>query len=534
MRTGIGDEYATLFHYFLGELPEGEQEAVEERYMLDEAYAELRDEVEMDLVDAYVAGTLTPLERRHFERHYMVTRERREGVKAAYLSRVYRERIARPAARAPSAHRLAFLPERSMIPAMAAALVVIAMAGASWLIYESWEIHREIRGVVQTAVNRPVRPPGGSQGAGIARSEPGSSGPPPLAPQRVPPKTSVITAAPPEDKADKGDKQQPAPAPAPAPAQAAPIEPPSQALQTRTTTAAHLEDKDARRDKQEPAPAPASASAEVAPVPIEPPSQALQTSRDTPPVYARDQSSRAAIQRRLESEYQLTKVSDDNSDIVTAGSVLVLHKDKLLMVAATSTANPCMNNYKDGKISPTKACGVGEKLSRLPGFAHVPGGSSAPATRNFVTGEKFWVTKIDVRDSGVVLNFFTDATPAGDQGVRYKGSLTIPFGALMPTPEEVLKVVAEVITVAPPEDKDAKRDQQQPAVAPVPVPTEAPPAATEPSPPPTVKISLGQTPEQVVAVLGSPLRTAKVGTKDIYFYQDVKVTFVDGKLTDIQ
>src|ERR1035441_8309275 len=131
MRTGIGEEYRTLIHYFLGELPEGEQEAVEERYMLDEAYAELRDEVEMDLVDAYVGGTLTALERRHFEQHYLVTRERKEGVKAAYLSRVYRERIAPPAARAPSAPGPVFLRERPMIPAMAAAIAGPALSGGA-------------------------------------------------------------------------------------------------------------------------------------------------------------------------------------------------------------------------------------------------------------------------------------------------------------------------------------------------------------------------------------------------------------------
>ncbi len=269
-----------------------------------------------------------------------------------------------------------------------------------------------------------------------------------------------------------------------------------------------------------------------------------------------------AIQKKLESEYQLTKTTDDKSDIVTAGSVIVLHKDKVLMVAATSTANPCMNTYKDGRIVPTKACGVGEKLRRLPGFGHVPGGTSAPATRNFVSGEKFWVTKIDVRSNGVVFDFFTDSTPAGDSGIRYKGALTVPFGALAPTPEEALKAVAEIITVAPSEDakdgkegKDAKGgDQAQPAAQggqaqappasqpappadPAPAPAEAAPAAIAPPPAPEpdpVAVSEGQTIDQVVAALGQPVKKAKVATKEIYYYKDLKVTFVNGKVKDVQ
>jgi hypothetical protein len=273
--------------------------------------------------------------------------------------------------------------------------------------------------------------------------------------------------------------------------------------------------------------------------------------------YPQDQGV-AAIQKKLESEYQLTKTTDDKSDIVTAGAVLVLHKDKVLMVAATSAANPCMNTYKDGKISPTKACGVGEKLRRLPGFGHVPGGSSAPATRNFVSGEKFWVTKIDVRANGVVLDFFTDATPSGDQGIRYKAALTIPFGALTPTPDEALKAVAEVITVAPSEDsKDAKGGDKgqaapqggqpeaappsQPAAPPAaPAPAEAaeaaPPPIEPPPPPPAdpVEVSEGQTIEQVVAAMGQPQKKAKVGTKEIYYYKDIKVTFVNRKVKDVQ
>jgi hypothetical protein len=52
------------------------------------------------------------------------------------------------------------------------------------------------------------------------------------------------------------------------------------------------------------------------------------------------------------------------------------------------------------------------------------------------------------------------------------------------------------------------------------------------APPKTVKV--GETKDNVVADFGQPDKIAKVGTKEIYFYKDFKVTFVGGKVTDIQ
>jgi len=252
------------------------------------------------------------------------------------------------------------------------------------------------------------------------------------------------------------------------------------------------------------------------------------------------------IQKKLESEYHITKTNDDKTDIVTAGSVVVLHKDKVLMFAVSATVNPCMNTYRDGKITANLAC----RLAATKSPHSIPGRDKLPAARYFVDGEKFWVTKIDVKDAGkergVVIDFFTDATPAGDQGIRYKGVLTVPLGAATRTPDDALKLVAEVITVVPPEE-DAKKDggsaknpepqgiQQdaapasQPAPCPTPVAAEAPMAPIEPPPPPApVMVSEGQTIEQVVAILGHPVNIANVGNKVVYTY---KVVFVNDKVT---
>jgi len=152
-----------------------------------------------------------------------------------------------------------------------------------------------------------------------------------------------------------------------------------------------------------------------------------------------------------------------------------------------------------------------------------------------VSGEKFWVTKIDVRDNAIVMDLFSDAI----NDVRFKGSLTIPFKNGVPPPDDALKLVQEVVKTSedakgntapkdsPPETPASAAETTPPPLEPPPPPPDQPEVA-----PPTV--SLGQTPAQVEAILGPPLRKAKVGNKDIYTYKDLKVTFLSGKVKDIQ
>lgn len=49
-----------------------------------------------------------------------------------------------------------------------------------------------------------------------------------------------------------------------------------------------------------------------------------------------------------------------------------------------------------------------------------------------------------------------------------------------------------------------------------------------------ITISLGQTIDQVVAVQGQPQKIVDLGGKKIYVYPDIKVTFMDGRVADVQ
>jgi hypothetical protein len=68
-------------------------------------------------------------------------------------------------------------------------------------------------------------------------------------------------------------------------------------------------------------------------------------------------------------------------------------------------------------------------------------------------------------------------------------------------------------------------------IAPPPPPADAPPPPAD-APPPT--IAVGQTKDQVAAAFGQPLRAAKIGAKDIFYYKDMKVTFINGKVSNVE
>lgn len=237
----------------------------------------------------------------------------------------------------------------------------------------------------------------------------------------------------------------------------------------------------------------------------------------------------ANLQKSVEAKYALTKPTDDKTDIVTAGSILILQKDKLIMYP-TSTAVPPQNTYKDGKLS-AGAFAVHDAAQKFGKFIGHPPPQTVD-TRYFVTGEKFWVTKIDYPADGVVFTLFTDAI----NDVRYYSTLKFvyPKGVNM-TSDQVLDLIGQVLKVQ--EDDSAKSDnggnqqqggdanqQQQQQAAPA---EQAPPAQ-----PATVEI--GQSVDDVVGILGQPEKIINLGAKQIYVYKDLKVTFVKGKVTDAQ
>lgn len=278
----------------------------------------------------------------------------------------------------------------------------------------------------------------------------------------------------------------------------------------------------------------------------------------------------AALQKKLVSEFALTQATAAYDDIVTAGAILVLQKSDLVL-GPTAGSSLYTNVYKDGKIQANSFAQAKKTLGKIGRFgSFIPGvggtaaagaastadTNSGSAPRTYVKGEKMWVTKVEVKTEDkqpvVVFELFTDAV----NDVRYKGSLKFPYpkGA---TDDQVDKLVAEVFQVQPQEDaKDkpaaaaapaapagqaapaasapaASDAPAAPAAAALPDIPPPPPPADQPAPPPTT-ISIGQTPDQVIAALGQPEKIVKLAKKETYYYKDLKVIFTAGKVSDVQ
>ena len=108
------------------------------------------------------------------------------------------------------------------------------------------------------------------------------------------------------------------------------------------------------------------------------------------------------IQQKLVSQIKLTKSAADHSDIVTAGDVVVLHKDGLMMCSSVSSY-AFSNTYSNGVLTANqknRAKDAAKSFGR--GFIPIIGGGGSAAdaanngcaSRKFVAGEKFWVTGV--------------------------------------------------------------------------------------------------------------------------------------------
>ena len=219
----------------------------------------------------------------------------------------------------------------------------------------------------------------------------------------------------------------------------------------------------------------------------------------------------------------MTTLQNDLNAKYKSGTVLVIQKNGITGEAPNNLAPPCPSTWRDNAL-------------------HAANGMCTLVEKNYSkalsTGDKVNPTSvvIHLKDEKVIVNFTECDSCNGGDASSYKGSVAFQFpkGYLEGGADagQVADVISQVL--APP-DPNADQGQQQQQQGGDQQQAQQPQqqAPQQPAAPPA-SIQLGQTIDQVTASFGPPEKIVNLGTKQIYVYKDLKVTFVNGKVTDVQ
>jgi hypothetical protein len=217
---------------------------------------------------------------------------------------------------------------------------------------------------------------------------------------------------------------------------------------------------------------------------------------------AQDASS-AALEGKLKQQYK-------------PDMVLVVQKEGIVGVSPP-TAVVCPTNFKDNALHPPNAlCLVAVKNnSKLIGSN----------TKVHPTG-----VSVNLKNEKVSLSIVEcDSCNGVQEPSSFKAQVVFQFPKGYLESAEVDQVqgfIAQVLA-----EDSGGGDQQQGGDAQA--QQQAPQQNAAPAQAPA-EIKLGQTPDQVQASFGAPDKIVNLGPKQIYVYKDLKVTFINGKVVNVQ
>jgi hypothetical protein len=261
-----------------------------------------------------------------------------------------------------------------------------------------------------------------------------------------------------------------------------------------------------------------------------------------------------SLQEQLAAQYKLVKMGSDTSGyaVVEAGTLLAIKKGGVLGVPY-SDKTLLTTKYEGGTVHTPSGLMVQGRKALFGHFSQTQ--SEGQTTHLFAVGDKIYPTKIEVnlaKDDVVIGIVACDTCNKTDPPTYNKAQVQFqfPVGALAKASAgEVEDVIGQLLAVSDDaqggngngndqgnnqgNNNDQQGNNQQAggdqggggggqAQA-----QQTPPAEPQ-------QIEKGQTPDQVIAAIGQPDKKINLGAKQIYVYKDIKVTFLNGKVSDVQ
>jgi hypothetical protein len=236
----------------------------------------------------------------------------------------------------------------------------------------------------------------------------------------------------------------------------------------------------------------------------------------------------------LQKKYLVTQMTPDHEQITKDGTTMLMKAAGVYSVPTTTMMMVPDNKVVDGKV---QAPNMFLRVTLTKASAHV-----------LQTGDKVYITKMDSKSADVLQ--FTIVTvdqldvPGKDEKKQFDANVTFHFkkGYLDEAPPEEVEQAIESV-MAPDEggaqgggnggDAQQAAQQQGPPHRPAPVRAATPPPPAAPAaPPPT--ITIGESSSEVLQAMGMPLQMIDLGKKKTYVYENMKVVFMNDKVSDVQ
>ncbi len=247
------------------------------------------------------------------------------------------------------------------------------------------------------------------------------------------------------------------------------------------------------------------------------------------------------LEDQLKAQYTLVKMGADSGGtaVVEQGTILVVKKGGILGVPY-SDQSILSTKYESGTVHSPNALvskGIGWGLGKI---------GKTQTTQFFQVGTKVYPARISVnlpKDQVVIGIVDCDSCNNVDPPTFFKADVVFQFakGSLATAnPSQVEDTIAGLLAI---DDSGGDQgggqqgggqqggnDQQgnnQGGGGGGQAQQQAPPPEPQ-------QIEKGQTPDQVKAAIGTPDKIVNLGAKQIYVYKDIKVTFINGKVSDVQ
>ena len=231
-----------------------------------------------------------------------------------------------------------------------------------------------------------------------------------------------------------------------------------------------------------------------------------------------------SLQEQLAAQYKVARMGSDSGGeaVVEPGTLLAVQKGGVLSVPWKAMVL-CPAKYQDNSLHPSA------------GFC---AGMVKTVSKYYQKGDKVYPLKIEVSLDKAKITFSVvacDSCNNVNPPASMKGQVVFQFakGYLeKASVGEVEDAIGQVFAISSDDqqgqggDNNGQQNQQQSA-------QQGQQQQQEQQAEPQT-IEKGQTPDQVQASLGKPDKIVNLGTKQIWVYKDLKVTFVNSKVSDVQ